>query len=286
MSRIIFLNLLMISFAAEQCLAAPFLSLSLAPSSDTILAGTSLTIVATVKDTLGTEYPSYEASIHWSLSDILHDGKLLATGKSATLIAIKAYQTDTVKAMLFIPPMSNYFANSLITILPNRAYQVHIEKDSTPASFWNIDSPDTVYVIDYSSVLHFYAQERDTFENYIGIAKNPSWVTLKSGIISISSPSSEKGRVDVSAIDSGICPLVVADSTLIADTVYIFITSRPQVNTLFSSVIKKGGNNIREIYNLKGMKLNGHTDVIYGVYIEKKGNLFHRRVRIAGSLTK
>jgi hypothetical protein len=285
MFRISGLKLLIFLLAIEQCQAAPY-SLSLTPASDTIQAGTTITITAIVKDSLGNELPNYESTVQWILNYPPFDGsKLLGTlGKNTNFTAIKAYHSDTIKASLLIEPMFSYIRRSVITIHPNRPYQVYIEKDSIPASLWSAVSPDTVRLAAYDSTLHLYAIERDTFGNYIYIAGNSSWTTLRNGIISVSSPIGRKGEADISAIDSGICPLVVTDSTLAADTAYIYITTRPTVITQFPIGIGKGiVNNIRELYDLRGKRIYRSAHYISGVYIEKVGYIYYKRVRVTGS---
>lgn len=284
MGRYRFFTLFIIFLAFKVCHAKyPFYSLSLTPSADTILAGTSIIITATVKDSLGTEYPSYESSVRWIVYDSLHDGTISSvTGKNVTFTAMKAYHIDTIRAMVMILPISSYKAQSIITILPNRAYQVHIEKDSIPASLWHTDSTDTVRITSYSYMLHLFAIERDSFGNYIGIARNASWAPLRGGIILVSSDSIKKGVAKISAIDSGICPLAVMDSGLVADTVYIYVTSRPLVSVAIPIRIKKdNSNNIPEIYSLSGRKLGGQIKGISGVYILKNGFLCTRKARLA-----
>jgi hypothetical protein len=287
MKRIHGFKLWIILIVIEQCKAAPY-SLSLTPASDTIQAGTTITITATVKDSLGNELSNYESTVQWILNYPPFDGSTLlgaTIGNHVIFTATKAYHSDTIKALLLIEPMFSYIRKSVITIHPNRPYQVYIEKDSIPASLWSAVSPDTVRLVAYDSTLRLYAIERDTFGNYIRMAVNPSWAPLRNGIISVSSPLGKKGEANISAIDSGICPLVVRDSTLAADTVYIYVTNPPTVITQFPIGIGKGNtNNVRELYDLKGRKLCRSPNYgISGAYIVKVGYICNKRVRIAGS---
>lgn len=281
----ILLKLFIILLAFSQCYAQNlFYCLSITPQTDTILAGDSVRITVMVKDTFGNEYPSYLSTLMWGIPpDSLHDYNISGKADTAILTAKMAYRNVKIGAMVRIGPY-DYINYSTITIAPNRSYRVNIEKDSTPINLWHTDSTDTVFITRYDSLIHLFVIERDTFGNYIGMAGNASWVTLRNGIISVSSPSGRKGQADIVAIDSGICPLVVMDSTLVSDTAIIYVTTKPTVCTQFPMGVSRGNaSNIRELYDLRGKKLCWLAYYISGAYIVKDGYTYNKRVRVAGS---
>ncbi len=199
------------------------------PDSGSIPAGDSVLLTAIVFDDTTGLRPEFNNLIGWKLK-VGNSGSLntlrTLNGGTNTFYAKTAYETDTIYVE-FVDPADaakTFRDTVIIRVIPGPACQVVIEGDTIVSS--HLTKPDPLALLALDSATNFdtvYAIVYDCFGNYKDLARNASWSSRNTSLVTANAVASKLYAASVhrETRDLGSTFIVAAQGTLIPDSLRV-----------------------------------------------------------------
>lgn len=175
------------------------------PPDATIPAGGTVTYTGTVYtiDEYGNEYahPTYGNLIEWSLDGPAANPALsTGMGSSTVFTGTEAYAEFTITARIVNPEdTTNVVTQSMtVTVVPGTADHISIEAAAgQPADTTHLRDDNPVGLVSFLQTetdRDVYAIARDQYGNWVGPVDTPSWMSLNSSVVTVTSPTPAQGQ--------------------------------------------------------------------------------------------
>lgn len=251
-------------------------------SPDTISAGDSVNIHATLVDETGKIHPEFDSLIQWSLfsSPAGTTNRLRTTlGGLNTFYAKQAYTTCIIAASYYVTPTIILRVFDTVYVKPGPVRQFFIEPYTTAIS--PVPRPvDSIVLGDLPSEMEIYAVLRDAYGNFAGFDTSVTWKSSDTGIVKATASALDKPYVClVEKVRSGSTYVECNGGGLVLGTVKVIVnlgtkTASPGAR----SVVQKSAKAI-EYFNLRGQKL-----LLYGIH-HADGIVLERVIGHAGKVS-
>jgi hypothetical protein len=239
---------------------------------DTISAGDSVTIHATLVDETGKIHPEFDSLIQWSLfSSPAGTTSLLWTtlGGTNTFYAKQARTTCIIVASYYVTPINISRVFDTVYVKPGPAYRFFIEPYTAAIS--PVPRPvDSIVLGDLPSEKEIYAVLRDKFGNFAGFDSSVTWEELgDSGIVKLT-VTAHPWVCLVEKVRQGTTYVVCKSGGVTAGTVKVMVRPGTHVVSLGEFPAIQKPKMTKEYFNLRGQKLPvygiRHTD---GIVLER-----------------